>query len=465
MTKLQPEILDRMPPNDPAAEQAVLGSVILNPAVLDEIANGLPAEAFYAHAHQLLWNAMLRLHQARRAIDGLTLSAELRRAGDIEAFGGMAYLAEVAQSVPVAAHAAHYAAIVRRKAEYRALISAASEAIRDAYAASDDPADIVNRTEASLAAVRTGEFDGDPVHAAKVAVEVCDRLESIFSKSRPSGVMTGIQSFDVQFGGLFAGELVILAARPSQGKSALALQIAAHVAGTGKSTYLASLEMPRVDLGIRMVCSMSGVNSRVIRTGQITDADMQALAGGTSRLANTNLFFHYRPGMSPYDVRRAARRIKSKAGLSLVIVDYLQIMTPNGKHPSREREVASMISAMKELAGELEVPVLCLCQTNREEEQDDEPEIRHLRESGSIEQDADMVMFVRRGVRWQKPGRDPKAEPGDEPADWKAMLWLKKNRNGERGAIRLRWVPEQTRFEQPDDSFAEFDSFRGQSEF
>lgn len=461
------ELLDRLPPQNLEAEKGLLGSVLLNARVLDDLPRMKPDE-FYAQPHRILFRHMQAMHAAGVPVDGLTLVERLKRAGDLQAMGGVAYLAEVAQSVPVAAHAGYYAGIVRRTARLRAIIAAATEMLRTAYAQGADPDEVLAACEAAMGAIETADHEQEPVSAMDAARVMVSHLEAIETRRKSAGCLTGITDFDEQIGGLFPGELAVLAARPSVGKTALALQVAYHVASAGRTCYIASLEMSRVELAVRLTCGRAGVNSRLIRSGKVGPAELELLIAAANEVARAKLWIHDAPGLSVYDVRRAARKI-ARHGLDLIVIDYLQLLAPADAKAHREQQVARMSRDLKCLARELVVPVLCLCQLNRAcEEEGGEPQLRHLRESGAIEQDADMVLFLGRRVSWieRRRGEDRRqwesrlAEERDA-ADFhtQAKLWLRKNRNGELGTFRLRWSPATTRFEKlasPYDEFKEF---------
>lgn len=445
------EILDRTPPHNADAETAVVGSVLLDPRCLDDLT--LRPTDFYARELGTLYGALLALHDARRAIDATTVIDALRHDGSLNAVGGVSRIAEVIQSVATPRHARHYAAIVARDAKLRRLIQAGLDLVRDGYAAAETPEQILAAAETALTEIATGDHEGDPVPAAEAAREMCCHIEAVIAHRKTAGLPIGLYSWDREIGGLFASELSILAARPSQGKSALAMQVAYHVAVAGRGVYFASLEMSRVELLTRLCCGESCVNSRLIRTGTITSEAFGSMAPAVATVGGAALFIHDRPSLSVYEIRRAARKLHRTVGLALVVVDYLQLVAPANDRDSREQQVSKISRGLKALARELAVPVLCLCQLSRAGEQADEPQLSHLRESGAIEQDADVVAFIQRGVKW----------PGDDaPSDRQAYLLCRKNRNGEVGKYRLNWHPERTRFSDPaTETYAEFDSYRG----
>jgi len=437
VTQQKSEILDRVPPHSLDAEKAVLGSLLLEPRRLDEIAGILSAAEFYAEAHRCLYRHMLALRDAGSQIDAMTVVERLKAAGELERVGGVVYLAEVAQSVPVASHARHYAQIVAQAARRRAIIHAATEMLRDAWDAARDVDTVVADCEAKLQAIPSGDYAGEPVAFGDALADACAAVDEIASRKRTAGLMIGLESFDLAAGGLFPGELVILAARPSIGKTSLALQVAEHVATRGHQVYFASLEMPTTQLALRVLCAHAGVPITRVRAAELDAADLAGMVGASTGLSGLPILLHDRPGLSCQDVRRATRRIMSSGkGLHLVVVDYLQRVTPADRKAQRYLQVGQITWDLKALALELRVPVLCLCQLGRVAEEREkktglvrEPRLSDLKESGDIEQDADMVLLLHR-----------------QPRAAETVLILAKNRQGEQARFNLEWDEDRTRF-------------------
>lgn len=445
MIRQTPELLDRLPPQNLEAERSVLGSVLIDPRCIDDLAGKLSGDDFYADANQKLWKALASLHDKRRPIDALTLADHLKRAGDYEAIGGASYLAEVVQSVPHALHAAYYASLVIRASRLRAIIHATTDALRDSYSPTEDPEDILKRLDSDLAAIHTGEHRGDPVPILVACQEALDRIDALQDPNRGARIPSGLVPIDTAIGGFFPGELAIIAARPGIGKTSLALQIANHNAARGRLTYFATLEMSRAELATRTMCGKAQVSNRMVRSGSVGAEERDRLAVAANEVAGTSMVIHERAGMTVADIRRGARRY-TKDGLALVCVDYLQLITPEDRKAPREQQVARMAAALKELARELTVPVLCLCQLNRQVDEYDRPSLLHLRESGAIEQDADTVIFIYK----HRPANGEQHN---------SQLSVAKNRNAETGEIELVWIPERTCFEAPSlPRYIEFDS-------
>jgi len=436
---IKPDLLDRVPPNDQDSERAVLGSFLIDPRRIDEVSAILKPADFYADANRRLYAHMVAMHDARERIDVFLLERRLSNAGDLEAIGGVPYLGELSVSVAAASNALFYARIVLRMSQLRTLIQSGLDIVRDAYDPAGDPATILAAAEKSLGAIATGEYQGEPVAAQESVRTALEEIDQLHQRGTGCGLLTGFEDFDRTIGGLFPGELAILAARPAQGKTSLAMQIGHHAATAGHTVYVASLEMRQTELAKKLLCSVGGVNSRKLRGATLDQGDISRLVGAGYQVSALPLWLHDRPGMSVYDIRRAARHIARK-GLELVIVDYLQMVTPDNERVSREQQVAKIGRGLKQLAGELKVPVLCLCQLNRAAEDNEEPQLRNLRESGSLEQDADMVMFIGRGVKWSEDSA---------PVASHSYLYLKKNRNGELGRFRLEWEAGVTWFKTP----------------
>ena len=442
------EIPDRMPPSNLDAEQQVLGSILLLPSVLDEVASILKPQDFYTEANERIYGHLLAMSTAGDQIDNALLAEKLKCHGDWEFIGEAAYLGEVAQAAPTAAHAVHYARIVLRASQKRRIMQAATELLKEAWEPSIEPEQSLASAEAALQEIRTGDYQDSLVTAQQAGEAFLLKVSRICQQQGQVGVFTGLPRFDSEVGGLFPGELTILAARPSVGKTALACQIADHSARHGRLVYFASLEMDFVELAGRTICGIAGVNGQVIRTGKIGPEEQQALSNGAAAFSKRAVCIDSRPGMTVYDIRRAARRLVRDA-LRLIVVDYLQLLTPEDRRLQRYEQVGQQTKALKELARELEVPVLCLCQLNRASEQQEMPMLSNLRESGSIEQDADMVMLLHRppsGIKISTPGSRTK-----ERAAWPAELILAKNRNGEQVTVKLDWDPRLTRFSCWDD--------------
>ncbi|MBN2580949.1 MAG: replicative DNA helicase [Pirellulales bacterium] len=419
------EILDRLPPSSTEAEKNLLGSILLDPRVLDEIAIG--PEDFYAEAHGVLFQHLRRMHRDGKATDSTTLLDHLTISGDLERIGGPDYLREVAQSVPYVVNAPHYAQIVREKAKLRSIINVCTTGLQAAYG-NDKADDVLNTLEAGLSFISTEAADNATSSALDVSIDAVERIDGMLDRNQHIGLTTGMENFDSVFGGLFDGELNILAARPGIGKTSLALQIAQYIAGRGGTVLFVSLEMAARELMTRLACTVSGVSGQRVRNGQLVEWERERLSKAFNEVGNLLLYIRDSSASTVYDVRREARRLVKK-GLRLVVVDYLQLLQPEDRRQPRLEQVTTISKGLKNLARELDLPVLCCCQLNREAEKNDRPSLHHLRESGSIEQDADVVMFLNRQRQTSE-----------------AELIVSKNRNGKCGVLKLSWEATTTKY-------------------
>lgn len=434
-SRISPDLLDRTPPHDMEAERAALGCILLDAHKLDDVAAIVRPEDFYADANQRLFIHLVAMAEVG-PIDVELLRNRLKQAGDLEAVGGSAYLSEVLGSVPYSHHAKYYARIVRRKAAFRRLIHAGSELVRQGYGEDGEPEAVVDAAEATLREAWHGEHDRGPVSACDAITDWLVDLENA-RQGKSCGVLTGLETYDRNHGGLFPGELVIVAARPGIGKTALASQIALHSAERGRRVYFVSLEMPAKVLLQRVICAQTELSTKLVRTGHLDDKQADRLVQVSQELARLPLFVHDAPMITVGEIRRTARRF-ARDGLALVVVDYLQRVEPRDRKVNRDQQVGEMSAGLKSLALELEVPVLCLAQVNRMHETEKKPRLGHLRESGNIEADSDVIAMVTR----EEEKTDPTVGTG-------ATLHVLKNRNGEVGDIPLVWIPARTRFECP----------------
>jgi replicative DNA helicase len=455
------EMLDRQPPQSMEAERAVIGSLLLLPEVCDEVALIVRPEDLYDAAHRAIFSQMLALHEDGRQIDPTLLSQRLKDAGQYEFVGGAAYLLELTQEVATAAHAEYYARIIRDKSVLRSLIHVSTDIIQESYDAGVDARQMLARAEERVFRILDTKGDTQVRTVREVLHESLARIDARMQRQHAyGGLETGFVDFDDITGGLHASELVILAARPSMGKTALAINMAEHVAiderGPKKPVLVVSLEMSALELGDRLLCSRARVNSHRLRNGQVTAEDSRRLIETAADISRAPLFIDDSPSRNMTEIAATARRLKRQEGLALVIVDYLQLIEPDNPRDPRQEQVARISRRLKGLARELSVPVLCLAQLNRQVEatRDSRPQLSHLRESGAIEQDADVVAFVHREEFYQTNEEDRERVKGQ------ADLMIRKQRNGPTGDIKLTWLHEFTRFEnwqQPE--YEEFTSF------
>jgi len=455
------ELLERQPPRSIEAERAVIGSLLLLPEACDEVALVIRPEDFYDSAHRAIYGHMLALHDGGRQIDPTLLSQLLRDAGQYESVGGAAYLLELSQEVTTAAHAEHYARIVRDKAVLRSLIHTSTDIINESFETGIDAREMLARAEQRIFGILDSKGDTQVRPLRDILHDSLARIDARMQRQHAyGGLETGLVDFDELTGGLHGSELVILAARPSMGKTALALNIAEHIAlddrGPGKAVLMVSLEMSALEVGDRLLCSRSRVNSHRLRNGQLSAEDSRRLIQTAAEVSRAPLFIDDSPSRNMTEIAATARRLKRQDDLAVIIIDYLQLIDPDNTRDPRQEQVARISRRLKGLARELNVPVLCLAQLNRQVEatRDNKPQLSHLRESGAIEQDADVVMFVHREEFYQTNQEDRDRVKGQ------AELLIRKQRNGPTGDIKLTWLHEFTRFEnyqQPEyDEFADF---------
>jgi replicative DNA helicase len=437
-------MIDRLPPQSLEAEQSVLGSILIDRDALIEVADFLKPEDFYRQAHARIYAVMIDLSERREPIDIVTVAEALDRSGDLEGIGGRAYLGTLSNQTPTAVHAAQYARIVERKAVLRNLIGAAGKIAGIGY---EDPAEVteaIDRAEAELFSVSQRRVSAGFAPLKGLLHEAYDRLDYLHEhRGEINGIRTGFGDLDSLTTGLQKSDLVIVAARPSVGKTSLALNIAEFAAARDrKSVGIFSLEMSKEQLVLRLLSSVANIDSQRLRTGFLDEMDFTRIAPAMNTLSEAPIYIDDTPNISTMELRTKARRLQAEAGLDLVIVDYLQLMqaTTTTRDANRVQEVAEISRGLKALARELKIPVIALSQLSRQPEmrESKEPRLSDLRESGSIEQDADLVMFL-----WREKERGGE----DQSTDGEVIkLKLAKHRNGPTGEIDLWFKKAQTRF-------------------
>ncbi|PQO39787.1 replicative DNA helicase [Bremerella cremea] len=455
-------LFDKQPPCSVEAEQCVLGSIILLPDVLDDVIMVVRPEDFYDEANKKLFEHMVDLHNSGRKIDTTLLTEHLRNAGDWEFIGGTAYLAKVARSVPHAAHAVSYAEIVRKKATSRNLILAATDILQDAYQEAGKPEELVGRAEQKIFSILDGRDNRSMASMREIVTEAMERIDARLRGETSNGVLTGFTDIDEMTSGFHGSQLLILAARPAMGKTAFAMNIAENIAVHDKIPVLfVSLEMGSVELCDRLLCSVAKVNGHRLRNGTLSNEDRAKLIERSSLVAEAPLFVDDSPSRTVAEIAASARRImRNERRLGLIVIDYLQLIEPDNANDPRQEQVAKIARRLKGLAREMNVPILCLAQLNRQAEasKDNKPKLSHLRESGAIEQDADVVMFVHR-EEYYHSGEERDQYTGQ------AEIIIGKQRAGPVGEVKLTWLKDFTRFEnafdrEPDD-FSAFNQGEG----
>lgn len=454
------ELAGRQPPFNLEAEAGVLGSIMLMPEKCDEIVNILRPSDFYDEANAKLFHHMMEMHAGNTKIDLTLLRERLQAHEDYELVGGAAGLAQIFTSVPNAAHATYYANIVRSKATTRQLIATCSEVLTEAYRPDQEPDLLLNEAEQKVFAIRESRQANNLSKVDEVLQVAMDRLDARASGEAQEGtVETGYTDLDRITGGLHGSELVILAARPSMGKTAFAMNIAENVSMKSRKPVLfISLEMAAIELIERLLCSVAKVNGNRLRNGTMSQDDRKRLVGCAKQLNDVPLFIDDSPTRNVSEIAGAARRVLRREGsLGLIVIDYLQLIQPDNQNDPRQEQVAKIARRLKGIARELEVPILCLSQLNRQAEGpgSNRPKLSHLRESGAIEQDADVVMFVHREEYFKR------GEEADDDLKGQALIIVAKQRNGPTDDVELTWIREFTRFEdRAAERFNEFDEFQ-----
>jgi replicative DNA helicase len=439
-------LIDRMPPHDLSAEAGVLGSMIIDPTVIGPVCMFLQhAEMFFKEEHQIIFRVITELFEANTPFDGMILHSTLRTRNLLEQVGGTDYIKELAHAVPTSAHAEYYAAIVKEKAMLRNLIRACTTTLRDCYESGDPAATVLDRGEARIFEIAQQKVSNEAVPLTEVLTETFEMLERQ-SGEHFSGVPSGFIELDNLTSGLQKGEMIVIAARPSVGKTALAMNILEHVGiDLKKPCAMFSLEMSKQQLAQRMLCSRSGVDSHKLRRGMLSKQDKDRLGYAVGDLSQGFLFIDDTPGLTLMDLRTKARRLKAQHGIELIALDYLQLMECPGKADNRQQEIATISRGVKALARELMVPVICLSQLNRASESEQRlPRTSDLRESGSIEQDADVVMLLHREAVMHRGDQEWRDQNPDKLNE--ALVIVAKQRNGPCDNVKLTFLEGQTRF-------------------
>jgi replicative DNA helicase len=433
--------LERSLPANLEAERCVLGAILLDNRLCNQAMEILRREDFYIESHRKIYERMVSLSEQGRAIDPVTLREDLSRFGEFEAVGGAAYVAGLIDGVPRLENIEQYAKIVKGKAVLRRLISTSNQIIATAFEQEDEPDRIIDAAEKAIFAIAEDRMREGFVDVATVAHRRLEQIEAMAGRAEMiTGVPTGFTDFDKMTAGLQRSDLVILAARPSVGKTSFVLNVAQYAAKVGHTVGLFSLEMSSEQLVSRFLCSEAHVDAHRFRTGYLNREEWARLAEGLQRLAETRIYIDDTPGITTLEMRAKSRRLKQEHGLDLLIVDYLQLIQGRGNgRDNRTNEVSQISRDLKMLAKELDVPVVALSQLSRatETRTDHRPMLSDLRESGSIEQDADMVAFLY---------RDEIYNPTEENQGL-AELIVAKQRNGPIGTVQLAFLKEFTRFE------------------
>jgi replicative DNA helicase len=433
-------LLDKVPPHSLEAEMSVLGAMMLSPDAIGLCIQYLDPDAFYRAEHRVLFRCLVDLYDRNEPIDLVSMKEALGQRGELEDVGGEDYLVTLADATPTVANAEYYAKVVKEKSLLRGLINAAAEIIRDAHTP-DQVDDVLDRCEQRIFDVVERKIVGQATDMRSILAEVMQKLDPV-GKTSVTGLPTGFMDLDDKTRGLQSGELIILAARPSVGKSALALNIAEHVAvDNNRPIAFFSLEMSKEELAVRLISSRAEVDGQRLRKGELSARDGQHVVQDVLPvLSGAPLYIDDTAGLRVIDLRAKARRLVQRYDIELILVDYLQLMSSPGAE-SRQVEVATISRGLKALARELDIPVLAVAQLRRESEEHRRPRLSDLRESGAIEQDADVVLLLHREAMRHTPGTQE-----HEQARGTAQLIIAKQRNGPTDTLRLTWQPQYTRF-------------------
>jgi replicative DNA helicase len=437
----------RVPPHDLDAERAVIGAMLVSEAAVSVVGESLAAEDFYSETHRVLYGAMMRLYSRGEPIDQLTLSDELRSVGEFDRIGGRQYVFRLVESVPTAANAARYAEIVRGKALLRAVIDAGSRIQQEAFAEPEDVTQALDAAEQLIYGVSNRQLKEHLAPVSELAPGALERIQRLYeAEGEVTGVETGFEDLDRLTTGFHKSDLVVLAARPAMGKTAMALNAIWHAAGArGLPVAIFSLEMSKEQLVQRLISQITRIRTQDLRSGNVRAEDWPKLVRGIAEVSRAPIWIDDTAGVTLMEMRAKVRRLASrlnaqdKAPLSLVVVDYLQLMIGQGaRSENRQQEIAEISRGLKVLARDLDVPVLAVAQLSRAVEQrhDKRPLLSDLRDSGAIEQDADMVMFLYRDEYYNLDSDDKGI----------AEIIVGKHRNGPTGKVQLAWLEQYTKF-------------------
>lgn len=435
----------KVPPHSVEAEQSVLGSLMLDHRAWDNIADRVASIDFYRHDHRAIFDAILRLVSRTQPLDVLTVAEALKAENKLSLLpGGEAYLYELAQNTPSAANIVAYADIVRERSVLRQLVSVGTDVANSVFNSDGrDSQALLDHAEQLVYKISEHHQRGTgPIDIASLLAKATDRLDELYhSKGALTGLSTGFTDFDHLTSGLQAGDMVVIAGRPSMGKTSFAMNIAEFAAiKQEKPVMVFSMEMPSEQLALRMISSLGRIDQHKVRTGQLSDADWPRVTSAVSVLSESKLYIDDTPALSPLELRARARRVARKhGGLSLIVIDYLQLMTSPLMRDNRTNEISDISRALKGIAKEFNVPVIALSQLNRglEQRTDKRPVMSDLRESGAIEQDADVIAFIYRDEVYHE----------DSPNKGSAEIIIRKQRNGPIGDFRLTFLGQYTRFE------------------
>lgn len=441
-----------VPPQNIEAEKAILAAVMVDNHAINACLEHLIPEDFYKESHQFIFKAMMELNSKSQPVDIITLNSYLEDKKILDRIGGTSYLSELVESTPVAANVDSYAKLIKDKSLLRKLIHAASEIVTDCHNVEGEVSEVVDKAESKLFSIAENKSGKTFAPVKNLVFDSYKLIEKLYeNKDQLTGVTTGFPHLDEMTGGLQGGDLIIVAGRPSMGKTAFSLNVAQNAARAGKVVGVFSLEMSKESLVMRMLTNEAKIDAQRVRQGELYDEDWPRLSQAADTLSQMKVFIDDQGGQTTYEVRAKCRRLAKEHGLDMVLLDYMQLLRAPGKQASREQEISEISRNLKALAKELSVPVIALSQLNRslESRQDKRPVMSDLRESGAIEQDADVIAFIYRDVVYNPETPDQNV----------AEIIIGKQRNGPTGTCKLAFLKQYTRFEPL--SFQDEDDFYG----
>ena len=432
--------ITRIPPHSVESEQSILGSILLDKDAIITVAETITPSDFYKDAHRVIYESMMALNNKNEPIDMVTLTDELRKRGYLDDIGGVTYLTSLSTIVPTTSNVKYYADIIKEKSVLRQLIKASNDIINLGYGSGESAENVLDFAEKKIFDISQERTNDDFKPINQVLMDTYDMIESIYSnKSDVTGVTTGFKDLNKKINGLQRTDLILVAARPAMGKTAFALNLVQNAAIKGNaSVAVFSLEMSKEQLAQRMIAAQSNVELKKMKTGTLNDADWPRIISAMAVMSDAKIFIDDTPGIKINELRSKCRKLKMEQGLDLVMIDYLQLMESDSKNESRQQEISKISRSLKILAKELDCPVVALSQLSRAPEQraDHRPVLSDLRESGAIEQDADIVMFLY---------RDEYYHSDSEKKDLAEVI-IAKNRHGETGSVELVWMGSIQRF-------------------
>ncbi|MBI4368051.1 MAG: replicative DNA helicase [Candidatus Omnitrophica bacterium] len=441
---IQDSLVEKIPPQNLEAETSVLGAMLFTPDAVSRAIEILNESFFYSEAHRYIFSAIVQLFDRNEAVDLITVTEALRKRKQLEAIGGASYLAQLTAAVPTAANLEHHARIIKEKALLRNLISTATQIIQESFDLTTDGGRVLDHAERMIFDISQHRIEGKFIRVNEIIRDSIEAIDHLYQrKEHVTGLATGFHDFDTKTAGLQPSDFIVIAGRPSMGKSAFVSGIAEHASVVlGKPIAFFSLEMSKEQLVQRMLCSHARVDAQKVRTGYLSHSDWPKLTSAAGKLSEAPIFIDDTPVMNVLELRAKARRLKAQHGIELVIVDYLQLLDSRSRAENRQQEITEISRSLKALARELRVPVIAISQLSRavESRTGNRPQLSDLRESGAIEQDADLVVFL---------FREEYYHPTEENRN-RAEAIIAKQRNGPTGSIDLIFLKEWTRFDNPE---------------